>query len=109
MFYVISYVSGFRSIPGKTTIVFVKLVKMSSAFSSKPEKEEVQEKMSCKCFKSEKRQKYLSIYLEIFKVKVVKMSNDLPSILQNNKGKKKYYPFQLIRSTELTVLKKSQL
>ena len=74
-------------------------------------KEEVQEKMSCKCFKSksEKRQKYLSIYLEIFKVKVVKMSNDLPSILQNNKGKKKYYPFQLIRSIELTVLKKSKL
>ena len=73
---------------------------MFSAFSSKPEKEEVQEKMACKCFKSksEKRQKYLSIYFEIFKGKAVKMSNDLLSILQNNKGKKKYHSFQNLKN-----------
>ena len=40
---------------------------------------------------SEKRQKCVSIFLE--------MSNDLLSILQKNKGKKKYYPFQNLKNS----------
>ena len=78
-----------------------------SAFSSKvkTKKEQVEEKKrpanvlltSVSGFrsKSEKRQKYLSIYLEIFKGKVVKMSNDLLSILQNITGKKNIILFKI--------------
>ena len=40
---------------------------------------------------SEKRQNCVSIFLE--------MSNDLLSILQKNKGKKKYYPFQNLKNS----------
>ena len=71
---------------------------MCSAFSSKPEKEEVQEKMAYKCFKS-KSEKKTQVN---FQGKIVKISNDLPSILQNNKGKKKYYPFQNLINSKCT-------
>ena len=57
MFYVISYVSGFRSKPGKTTIVFVKLVKVSSALSSKPEKRRMSRKNVLQMFQNKIRKK----------------------------------------------------
>ena len=87
-----------------------------SAFSSKvkTKKEQVEEKKrpanvlltSVSGFrsKSEKRQKYLSIYLEIFKGKVVKMSNDLLSILQNITGKKNIILFKIWKTVHVTLI-----
>ena len=78
-----------------------------SAFSSKPKKNPNKFKKkrptnvlltSVSSFRSnsEKRQKCVSIFLE--------MSNDLLSILQKNKGKKKYYPFQNLKNSTYILL-----
>ena len=86
----------------------------TQCFQFKTKKEQVQEKKrpanvlltSVSGFrsKSEKRQKYLSIYLEIFKGKVVKMSNDLLSILQNITGKKNIILFKIWKTVHVTLI-----